>query len=277
MTGAAICRHPYVAKISFTGSNRTGAAIMGIAAECGVKPVTLELGGKSPQLVFSDARDLDLVARAVASSIVGNAGQTCVAGSRLIVHRDIHAELTDRIGELMRAVRPGATWKAGTTFPPIISEPQAQRIEGIVQRSIDSGAEALLGGRRMESDTGGAFYEPTILIGVNAGTEAVHEEVFGPVLTVQTFDDDDEGIALADHPIYGLAAGVYTSSINRALRALREIKAGTVWVNRYGRTADHVIPTGGFKGSGIGKDLGRQAFEASQRMKSALIDFSEGV
>ncbi len=274
VTGEAICRHPGIAKISFTGSNRTGAAVMAMAAESGVKPVTLELGGKSPQLVFADAPDLQLVAECIAKNILWNAGQTCVAGTRVIVERKVQDELLARLAALMKQCTPGPTWKAATNFGPIISSQQADRIDGIVGRSIQEGAQALIGGRRMQFDHDGAYYEPTILTGVTSGVEAVREEIFGPVLTVQAFDSEEEGLLLADHPVYGLAAGVYTGSMGRAMRALREIKAGTVWVNRYGRTADHVIPTGGFKGSGIGKDLGRQAFESNQRIKSVLIDFS---
>lgn len=279
VTGEAICRHPGIAKVSFTGSNRTGAAIMAMAAESGVKPVTLELGGKSPQLVFGDAPDLQRVADCIAQGILGNAGQTCVAGTRVIVERKVQDELLARLAALMQQVRPGPTWKGATNFGPVISSQQADRIDGIVSRSMQEGAQALIGGRRMQvdhhdGDHCGAYYEPTILTHVTSGMEAVREEIFGPVLTVQAFDDEDEGLSLADHPVYGLAAGVYTASIDRAMRALREIKAGTVWVNRYGRTSDHVIPTGGFKASGIGKDLGRQAFESNLRLKSVLIDFS---
>jgi aldehyde dehydrogenase (NAD+) len=274
ITGEAICRHPDIAKISFTGSTRTGAAIMSIAGDSGVKPVTLELGGKSPQLVFADAPDLQRVAECIASGILGNAGQTCVAGSRLIVESKVQEELIARLCTMMKKVRPGPTWEAATTFGPIINDKQADRIDGIVSRSVQEGAETLIGGRRMHFNHDGAYYEPTILTRVTSTMEAVQQEIFGPVLTVQTFDDEDEGLKLADHAIYGLAAGVYTRDMRRAMRALREIKAGTIWVNRYGRTADHMIPTGGFKGSGIGKDLGRQAFEANLRLKSVLIDFS---
>jgi len=224
--------------------------------------------------VFADAPDMQRVADCIARSIIFNAGQTCVAGTRLIVERSVQAELVDRLCTLMKQAKAGPTWASTTKLPPIISALQADRIDGIVRRSIESGAEALTGGRRMHCAGDGAYYEPTLLVGVTSQTEAVRDEIFGPVLTVQSFEDDDEGLALADHPVYGLASGVHTGSLRRALRAVREIKAGTVWVNRYGRTADHVIPTGGFKGSGIGKDLGRQAFEASLRVKSTLIDFS---
>jgi aldehyde dehydrogenase (NAD+) len=274
VTGDLLCRHPLVGKISFTGSTRTGEAIMIASAQSGIKPVTLELGGKSPQLVFGDVPDLDRVARAVAGSILNNAGQVCVAGSRLIVQRSIEAPLLDRIIALTRAVRPGPTWAAGTTYSPIISHPQMERIDGIVQRAIAGGASAPVGGGRLGTAGDGAYYQPTILCDVASGAEAVREEIFGPVLTVQSFDDEDEGLQLTDHR-YGLAAGVYTGDINRALRARRRIQAGTIWVNRYGRSADFIIPTGGFNNSGIGKDLGRQAVEANLRHKSTLIAFDD--
>ncbi|NGO50807.1 aldehyde dehydrogenase family protein [Allomesorhizobium camelthorni] len=272
-TGDSLCRHPGVGKISFTGSTRTGAAIMVASAESGLKPVTLELGGKSPQLVFADA-DLDKVARNIAKSIFGNAGQVCVAGSRLIVERRVEDELVDRVVRLSQAMQPGPTWSSQTSFSPIVSTAQLDRIDGMVRRTLDAGAEALIGGRRLAEIQDGAFYEPTILTHVTSEMEAVREEVFGPVLTSQSFDDEEEGLNLASHPTYGLAAGVHTADIGKAMRAVRSIKAGTVWVNRYGRTADYIIPTGGYNGSGIGKDLGRQAVEANMRLKSALIDFA---
>jgi aldehyde dehydrogenase (NAD+) len=274
VTGDLLCRHPLVGKISFTGSTRTGEAIMVASAQSGIKPVTLELGGKSPQLVFADVADLDRVAQAIAASLLNNAGQVCVAGSRLIVQRSIEAPLLERIIAQTKAIRPGPTWAASTSYSPIISHPQMARIDGIVRRAIDGGASALAGGGPLDTASGGAYYQPTILSGVVAGSEAVREEIFGPVLTVQGFDDEDEGLALTDHR-YGLAAGVYTSDISRALRARRRIQAGTIWVNRYGRSADFIIPTGGYNHSGIGKDLGRQAVEANLRHKSTLIAFDE--
>ncbi len=274
VTGDALVRHPLIGKISFTGSTRTGAAIMAASAASGVKPVTLELGGKSPQLVFADAQSLAKTAERAAASILGNAGQVCVAGSRLIVQRQARDEMIERLLDLFAAPRPGPTWSSATTFSPIISTPQADRIDDIVRRSMASGASALTGGRRLSAIQDGAFYEPTILSDVSVETPAVREEIFGPVLTVQSFEDEEEGLALADHPDYGLAAGVHTADINKALRAVRRLKAGTVWVNRYGRTLDFILPTGGYKRSGVGKDLGRQAVEANLRHKSVLIDFA---
>jgi aldehyde dehydrogenase (NAD+) len=272
-TGDALVRHPKIAKVTFTGSTRTGAAIMAACAECGTKPVTLELGGKSPQVVFADAPDLDKAAQMVAAAIAGNAGQVCVAGSRLIVERSVADRVVDGIGAAFAALRAGPTWNADTTLPPIIRPADAARIDAVVQRTLQAGARLAAGGHLLPTAGEGGYYAPTILMDVDAGMEAVRDEIFGPVLTVQVFDDDDQALALADHPAYGLAAGLHTAHIGRALRFARQLEAGTVWVNRYGRSNDYVIPTGGYKRSGIGKDLGRQAYEANLRFKSVLIDF----
>lgn len=275
VTGDALCRHPKVAKVTFTGSTRTGAAIMAACAQTGPKPVTLELGGKSPQIVFDDIPDAGRVAATVARAITGNAGQVCVAGSRLIVQEDIAEEIVDRIAKIFVGLRPGPTWSSETTLSPIISEGQCERIDGIVRRSIAEGATAIIGGARAPQPQDGAYYQPTILAGVDNRSEAVREEIFGPVLTLQTFREEEEAFALANDTPYGLAAGVHTGDIGTAMRAMRAVDAGTVWVNRYGRSNDYVLPTGGFKRSGIGKDLGRQAYEANLRFKTALIDFAK--
>lgn len=271
-TGDAMVRHPGVGKVSFTGSSRTGAAIMASCALHGTKPVTLELGGKSPQLVFDDAGDLDRVAQRIAQGIFSNAGQVCVAGSRLLVQRGIADELVERIATHAGKLKAGPTWHGTTDFPPIISAAQARRIRGFVERALAQGARACVGGHPLEVCGEGAYFEPTVLVDVDAGMEAVREEVFGPVLTVQRFDEEDEAIALANDSCYGLAAGVHSRDIGRVLRAMRQLQAGTIWVNRYGRTADYILPTGGYKQSGIGKDLGRQAYEGCLRYKTALID-----
>ncbi|VVD33409.1 aldehyde dehydrogenase family protein [Paraburkholderia dioscoreae] len=271
--GAALVRHPLIGKVSFTGSTHTGAAIMSNAAQHGTKPVTLELGGKSPQIVFDDAGDIDALAQRILRGFTSNAGQACVSGTRLIVQRGIADRLIDAVIAKAAALEPGPTWRESTRFAPIISEAQATRIDAAVQDSIASGAHALCGGEYFDTAGKGFYYRPTLLAGVDRDSRAVREEIFGPVLTVQTFDDEDEALSLADHPTYGLAAGVHTQDIGRALRAMRRIQAGTVWINRFGRTYDFIIPTGGFKGSGIGKDLGREAFEANFRYKAVLIDF----
>lgn len=271
-TGDALVRHPRIAKVTFTGSTRTGAAIMAACAQSGTKPVTLELGGKSPQIVFADAPRLDDVARRIAAAVAGNAGQVCVAGSRLLVERSIAQDLASRIERVFAERKAGATWSSDSTLSPIISNAQAARIETIVQRTVAGGATLRCGGHRVDGKAGGAFYSPTLLCDVDEHSDAVRQEVFGPVLTLQAFDTEAEALALAQHPDYGLAAGVHTADLGRALRFVRGIEAGTVWVNRYGRTSDFMIPTGGYKRSGIGKDLGRQAYEANLRFKSVLID-----
>lgn len=271
--GDPLCRHPKIAKVTFTGSTRTGQAIMAACAETGPKPVTLELGGKSPQVVFADHPDLDRVAATVAKAITGNAGQVCVAGSRLLVEACAADQVVAGVAKAFAALKPGPTWRADTTLSPIISEPQLQRIDGVVQRTLATGAAAVCGGARVTDPQDGAYYQPTILAGIGAEAEAVREEIFGPVLTVQTFTDEEEALALANDTSYGLAAGVHTGDASRALRAVRRLEAGTVWVNRYGRSHDFVLPTGGYKRSGIGKDLGKQAFEANLRFKTALVEF----
>ncbi|CDZ54214.1 aldehyde dehydrogenase family protein [Neorhizobium galegae] len=267
-TGNAITGHPDIAKISFTGSTRAGSAIMENIARTGIKPMTLELGGKSPQLVFADA-DIDRAAAAVATSITSNAGQACVAGSRLIVEKSVAAPLIEAILKKMKGAVPGPTWDAASQYSPIISDRQRQRIGDIVAASVAAGAQCLTGGRPM--DAPGYFYSPTLLTGVDQMSPAVIEEIFGPVLTLQTFEDEEEAMTLADHPSYGLAAGLFTSDLSRAIRLTRRLQAGTIWVNRYGRSRDHILPTGGYKQSGIGKDLGREAFHANRKSKSVLI------
>ncbi|MCF1471907.1 MULTISPECIES: aldehyde dehydrogenase family protein [Rhizobium/Agrobacterium group] len=268
VTGNAITGHPDIAKVSFTGSTGAGQAIMGNIARTGVKPMTLELGGKSPQLVFADA-DLDKAASAIAQSILSNAGQACVAGSRLIVERSVMEPLAQAIIAKMKAVKAGPTWDAAAQYSPIISQRQRERIDSIVKAAIDAGAECLTGGDIMEGD--GYFYTPTLLSHVDQHSPAVTQEIFGPVLTMQSFEHEDEALALADHPTYGLCAGLFTRDLSRALRLTRALQAGTVWVNRYGRSRDHILPTGGYKQSGIGKDLGREAYHANRKSKSVLI------
>ncbi|BEO69107.1 aldehyde dehydrogenase (plasmid) [Serratia marcescens] len=273
VTGSALVAHPLVRKVSFTGSTLTGARIISDAAHNGMKPVTLELGGKSPQLVFDDAGEVAEVAGRILRGFTANGGQACVAGTRLIVQRGIADALISQLIELCRGFRPGLTWDENSRYAPMIDHRQASKVQQIVEAARQQGGEILVGGRRF-ADTGeGYFWQPTLIASVAPNSPAVQEEIFGPVLTVQIFDDEEEGLTLASHPTYGLCAGVHTKNLDRALRAMRGIAAGTVWINRYGRSGDFIIPTGGFHGSGIGKDLGRQAFEACQRYKSVLIDF----
>ncbi|CAM3654119.1 NAD/NADP-dependent betaine aldehyde dehydrogenase [Vibrio aerogenes CECT 7868] len=268
--GQAICEHSLIGKVTFTGSTATGAAIMSTCALKGPKPSTLELGGKSPQVVFADA-DIDKTALTVAKAITGNAGQVCVSGSRLIIHQDIAETFSQKVLSHFSQLRMGPTWNKSTTLPPIISAGQAQRINSIVNQSIAQGAERLCGGELIND--GGSFFTPTLLAITDNNNCAVQQEIFGPVLTMQTFDSDEQAWALASHETYGLAAGIHTQNLQRALTGMRQIEAGSVWINRYGRSFDHIMPTGGFKQSGIGKDIGVEAFQANLKTKSVLIDF----
>ena len=257
-TGAALVKHPLVNYVTFTGSVTTGARVMADAALSGIKPVSLELGGKSPQLVFGDTDDIDRVAQTVARAVTRNAGQICFAGTRLVVEKKIAETLVAKVEQIVSELAPGPTWNGATSLAPIISAKQADRIENILKRSIAAGAEIQLGGKRLDAGNGGAYFQPTIVTDAAPDNPIILEEVFGPVLAVQTFNDFEEGIALADHPAYGLAGGVHTADINKALRAAQSIQAGTIWVNDYGPTPDVVTPFGGYKQSGFGKDFGVQ-------------------
>ncbi|RUU07863.1 aldehyde dehydrogenase family protein, partial [Mesorhizobium sp. M7A.T.Ca.TU.009.01.3.2] len=217
---------------------------------------------------FADA-DLDKAATAVAGSVTFNAGQACVAGTRLIVERSVADRLTAAILERMKAVRPGPTWNEATQYSPVISERQRARVDSIVRAAIDAGGECLTGGGVMNSP--GYFYQPTLISDVDQTNPAIVEEIFGPVLTIQTFETEEEALALSSHPTYGLASGLFTADLSRTIRFARKLEAGTVWVNRYSRSRDHILPTGGYKRSGIGKDLGREAYLANRRTKSVLI------
>lgn len=268
-TGNALTGHPDIAKISFTGSTFAGASIMENIARTGIKPITLELGGKSPQVIFADA-DLDKSASAVATSLLANSGQACVAGTRLIVEAPVAETVIQKVIDLLLPFVPGPTWDAKTTYAPIISEKQLERIDAIVKATVSGGARVLCGGSRL--DLPGSFYAPTVLVDVSENAPALLQEIFGPVLTVQTFETEEEALRLAAHPTYGLAAGIFTRDLSRAIRVTKSLEVGTVWINRFGRSRDHILPTGGYKFSGIGKDLGREAYQANRRAKSVLID-----
>ena len=269
--GASLVKHPEVDYVTFTGSSATGARIMADAAMSGIKPVSLELGGKGPQLVFADAPDLKRLARTVARGITYNSGQVCFAGSRLVVERSIADHFIEMVADAMDGLKPGQTWSEGTGIPPIINQPQIERIQSIISDSVAAGAEAVIGGKRIEHDSA-LFFQPTVLRGVTPENPAYREEIFGPVLAVQEFDDFEEGIGLANHPDYGLTASVHTSDISRAFKAAQQIESGTVWLNDWGRRTDLTAPFGGFKKSGLGKDMGRAGYEKYLKSKAIWLE-----
>ena len=273
--GRLLTTHAGVGLVSFTGSTAVGGRIMADIGETGIKPVSLELGGKSPTLVFDDCGDLDLVADHVTWGITRNAGQLCYAGSRLVVARAVADRLLEKVAQRMQALVPGPTWSECTTLSPIVSRKQAQRIAAIVERSVAEGAQVALGGRGFEED-GGAFYAPTLLTQLRPGMTGHREEIFGPVLGVEVFDDPDEGVRLAQHRDYGLTASVFARDGALALRAAKALRAGTIWVNRWGRTADMMTsPFGGYGRSGFGKESGRAGIEGFTRQKAVWIDHAE--
>ncbi len=274
-TGMAIVRHPDIAKISFTGSTGTGAQIMSAAALAGIKPVTLELGGKSPQLVFSDHGGIERVADLVARGFIGNAGQVCTAGTRLVVQRPVADELIERVIAKAKTFVAGPTWRESTTLPPLLSARQFERVDSLVRETTRQGATILIGGHRLKAWNDGCYYAPTILDGATHTMPGYLEEFFGPVLSVHRFDDPDEGIAECAHPTYGLAASVHTSDIAKALRSAERIEAGMVWINHHGRAPEFTFPAGGFKSSGFGKDMGRPGIEGYLREKAVWIDYDQ--
>lgn len=271
-TGSALVRHPFVAKITFTGSSATGAKVMADAAMTGTKPLTLELGGKSPQLVLVDVRDLDAVALNVANGFLANAGQVCTAGTRLIVPRMLHDEVIAKVIRIAGERRAGPTWDTSCTLPPIISERQAERIDRMLAETRADGARVILGGGRVAGRNAGAYYEPTILAGVPESSVGFREEFFGPVLSVFPYEDEEEGIAMANHPSYALAASLYTDDAKKALSVPARLDAGTVWVNAHGRQPDYATPQGGFRGSGFGKEMGRSGLESFLRFKTVWLN-----
>lgn len=270
-TGAALVRHPGVSYVTFTGSTAVGARIMADAAASGIKPVSLELGGKHPQVVFADCHDLDEVAQHVAWGITRNAGQICSAGSRLVVEKAIEEALVEKVVARMRELAPTPTWSEKPSLTPIISERQLARMERLVEATVAEGAELVCGGRRLGSE--GWYFAPTILRGVSESMTGYREEIFGPVLSVQSFEGMDEAIARASHPMYGLTASVFTRDIRKALTVSKRLPTGTVWVNRWGLMREMMTsPFGGVRQSGFGKDSGREGIEKYLRSKAVWIE-----
>ena len=254
--GAALTRHPGVDRIAFTGSIETGKIVAQAAAE-NLTPVSLELGGKSPFVAFADADMAATVKQAV--NQFDNAGQVCLAGTRLLVERSMHDEFLDRFIEAAGAIVQGDPRDEATDIGPQITQEHFERVDGFVQRAKAEGAKAILGGGPNE-DLGGLYYRPTLFVDVPPGAEVLRKEVFGPVLTLQTFEDEEEAIALANETEYGLAAILYTGDRERADRVASRLVAGTVWVNCF-FVRDLRAPFGGARSSGVGREGGVYSFD----------------
>ena len=271
VTGNYLVKHPGIAKIAFTGSSVTGAKIMSESALSGLKPVHLELGGKSPQVVFDDIEDIDATVSKIAAGMYVNSGQVCTSGTRLIAHKKIVNELVDRLIDIGSKKVPGLTWDDKTTLPPIVSKKQAERIDVLISKSVEMGANIISGGNWHDTNYGGFFYKPTFIEKVNPQMPVYNEEVFGPVINVDTFDDDEEAIKKADHPTYGLAACIHTSNLNKAINLSKKIDSGMIWVNHWGYPDEFSHPAGGFKRSGVGKDMGSNGINEYYKEKAIWI------
>ena len=274
--GEPLVAHPKVRKVAFTGGEIGGQRVYETAAK-GLKPVTLELGGKSPNIVFDDA-DIDNAVKGAVSGIFAATGQTCIAGSRLLLHEKIHNEFVDKLLALAKTARMGDPQSMETQVGPVTTRPQYEKILKYIDVAKGEGAECVLGGgpaSRAECGDGW-FVEPTVFTGVGNTMRIAQEEVFGPVLSVITFRDDDEAVAVANDILYGLAAGVWTTSIRRALDVSARLQAGTVWVNTY-RAVSFMSPFGGFKRSGLGRENGQEAIREYLQTKSVWISTDESV
>jgi aldehyde dehydrogenase (NAD+) len=274
--GAALVEHPSIKKIAFTGSDHGGQKVYEAAAKQ-IKHVSLELGGKSPNIVFEDA-DFEAAVMGVISGIFAATGQTCIAGSRLLLQRSIHDRFMARLLEVAGSARIGDPMLPDTNVGPVTTPPQYQKVLDYIEIAKKEGANCVLGGKPFKGPAanGGQFVEPTIFTGVKNSMRIAQEEVFGPVLAVIPFDNEEEAIAIANDVNFGLAAGVWTRDIGRTLRLSEKLRAGTVWVNTY-RAVSFTSPFGGYKRSGIGRESGLEAIKQFLQVKSVWIATNSSV
>lgn len=268
--GAALAAHPGIDKIAFTGSDTTGRAIMAAAAGT-LKRISLELGGKSPNIIFADA-DLDKAARMAVVAAFANSGQVCSAGTRLFVERPIADDFAAAVARHAGALRIGNGLEPATDLGPLVSARQLARVSGYMEEALREGAGAVCGGARLEDGAFGQgfFFPPTVLSGATDAMRAVREEIFGPILAVLPFDSEEEVVARANATPFGLGAGIWTGNVGRAHRLGRALRAGSVWVNCY-NAIDPAMPSGGVKASGMGREYGKAHLDEHLETKSIWI------
>jgi acyl-CoA reductase-like NAD-dependent aldehyde dehydrogenase len=270
--GQALVEHPGVAKIAFTGDTSTGKGIMRTAAET-LKHITLELGGKSPNIVFPDA-DLDAAIRGATVGIFYGKGEVCAAGSRLLVDRSIKAEFLDKVAARTKKMVAGDPMDPKTRFGSLSSKAHLERVLNYVEIAKSEGATLIAGGARADIGTGkGYFMQPTVFADVTPSMTIAREEIFGPVLAAIEFADVDEAIAIANDSMYGLAAGVWTRDVKKAHHVASRLQAGTVWVNTY-NVYDTAAPFGGYKQSGFGREMSQHALDSYTQIKTVWVDLS---
>jgi acyl-CoA reductase-like NAD-dependent aldehyde dehydrogenase len=269
-TGKAIVRHPGVDKIAFTGSTAVGKEIMRGAADT-LKRITLELGGKSPNIVFADS-DIDNAVKGAINGIFYGKGEVCNAGSRLFVESKVQDEFLEKLVARAKKMQPADPLDPKTRMGAIVSQDQMQTVLGYIEAGKKDGAKLITGGNRVSvNGSKGFFIEPTIFSSVTNDMKIAQEEIFGPVLAALSFDDADQVVELANRNQYGLAAAVWTRDVKKAHTVSRQLKAGTVWINTYG-LMDASLPFGGYKGSGFGRELGMQAIEHYTELKTVWLN-----
>ena len=273
VVGRRLGEHPNVDVLTFTGSTEVGRHFLRYSADSNLKRVYLELGGKSPNIIFPDAPDLDAAADSAAWAIYFNSGEMCTAGSRLVVHADVADQVVDRIVETSGQWFPSDPLLPNTKMGPLVDERSLQRVLGHIDRGLADGASLRIGGQRVLAGTGGAYLEPTVVTGAGPDNPIVREEIFGPVLAVQVVADEAEAVRVAGDTPYGLAAAVWTADLGTAHRMSRALRAGTVWVNCY-EEGDMAVPFGGVKLSGFGRDKSRHAMEEYTNLKTTWIRYA---